>query len=442
MNKDSRVRKIEKAAAAALVMPALSADQKATALSSFADRIWRKKDNLLQANARDLNREKKSLPAALLARLKLDESKIATLCEGIRALANAEDPVHRVIDRIELDQGLVLEKRTVPIGVIAVIFESRPDVIPQILSLILKSGNVALLKGGREARLTNLAFMKIVSELNRELRFLPGAWAQLFIERSDVDLILKQNKLVNLVIPRGSNALVQAIMNKTKIPVLGHADGVCHLYWDESADFATVRRVVIDAKTQYPAVCNAVETLLVHRSRVAELGELLHELDNRGVKIFGDSSVQRLYHATLKKKAGRAGNWHTEYSDLALSVRIVASVSEAIAHINRFGSHHTDGVLTRDLKSKQSFLAGVDSATITVNASTRFADGYRFGMGAEVGISTSKIHARGPVGVEGLMTNQFVLVGDGHIVGDYVATNDGEMPARKPVRKFTHRRLI
>ncbi len=419
-------RKMQNAATAALRLATLSASQKKRVLDRFANLVWAERATLLRSNKKDLYRAEKSLSPPMFARLKLDEAKIKTLRDGILEVAKAPDPVHRVVDRMELDRGLWLEKRTVPIGVIAVIFESRPDVIPQILSLFLKSGNAGLLKGGREARETNRAFMKIIERLNREFDFLPASWAQLFLERRDVEQILKHDETVNLVIPRGSNALVRSIMRKTKIPVLGHADGVCHLYWDKSADFATVRRVVIDAKTQYPAVCNAVETLLVHKSRMRELRELLRDLERREVKIFGDSMVG----------APRVRDWHTEYGDLALSVRVVKSLDEAIDHINRYGSHHTDGILTRDPRAQAKFLAGVDSATLAVNASTRFADGYRFGMGAEVGISTNKIHARGPVGVEGLVTHQYILVGKGHIVSDYVANGKGHV-----ARRFIHRRV-
>lgn len=436
MTKTEMIKKIQSGSVAALKMATLSSDQRSLALERFAERIWQRKDSILRANASDMKREKNTLSRVMLARLKLDVAKMTTICDGIRELARAPDPVHRVLDRLELDDSLILEKRTVPIGVIAVIFESRPDVIPQILSLILKSGNSALLKGGREARLTNLAFMKVVSSLNSEFKFMPKSWAQLFLDRSDVDLILKFDRLVNLVIPRGSNSLVQSIMRKTKIPVLAHADGVCHLFWDESADYKTVERVVIDAKTQYPAVCNAVETLLVHRSRVDELPRLMRELNDRGVTIYGDSAVCKLHKQALKQNAQRVRDWHKEYGDLFLAIRVVKSVQEAIEHINEFGSHHTDGILTNDSRSKAEFLAGVDSATLTVNASTRFADGYRFGMGAEVGISTSKIHARGPVGVEGLVTYQYLLSGEGHVVADYVAKG-----ASEPSRRFKHRRV-
>ncbi len=418
---------IRRAKEAAWVLAGLSSVQKKRVLNRFAALIWAEREALLRANFKDLRRAEGTLSGSMLARLKFDEAKVRVVCEGLRNLAKAADPVHRVLDRFELDRGLVLEKRTVPIGVIAVIFESRPDVIPQVLSLILKSGNVALLKGGREAQFTNQAFLKIVERLNREFKFLPNSWAQLFFERRDVDLILRHHESVNLVIPRGSNELVQTIQRKTKIPVLGHADGVCHLYWDKSADFSVVREVVIDAKTQYPAVCNALETLIVHRSRLKELDRLIVELKDRGVRIFGDGEIT----------APRVKDWHTEYGDLSLAVRVVKSIDEAIAHINKFGSHHTDGILTNDKRAQEAFLSAVDSATLTVNASTRFADGYRFGMGAEVGISTNKIHARGPVGVEGLVTHQFILMGHGHIVRDYV-----ESSGVPPARRFTHRKLF
>lgn len=356
-----------------------------------------------------------------MQRLTLSKDKIATLEQGTKDVAKLEDPVGKALEKTLLDDGLVLEKIAVPIGVIGIIFESRPDVIPQILALILKSGNAVVLKGGSEATNTNRAFMQLVKELGERCPFLPQNWAQLVLSREAVHDMLNYPQYVDLVIPRGSNALVQSIMNATKIPVLGHADGICHLYVHPKVDLEQAIPVIVDAKAQYPAVCNALETLLVDESIAAEaLPKICSALTDAGVALKG---CQRTQEVVASVEAATEEDWHTEYGDLTLSIKVVNGITEAIGHINTYGSHHTDGILTTDATAQQQFMAEVDSASVVVNASTRFADGFRYGLGAEIGISTAKTHARGPVGLEGLVIYKYQLTGNGHVVASYTGGN-------------------
>ena len=328
------------------------------------------------------------------------------------------DPVGAIASRVQLDDGLVLERVSVPLGVIGIIFESRPDVIPQILSLILKSGNAVVLKGGKEAYHTNHAFMTLVEKLNNVCPVLPAAWAQLIDSREAVREMLAYPQYVDLVIPRGSNQLVQSVMAATQIPVLGHADGVCHLYVHPSASIEKAIPLIVDAKIQYPAACNALETLLVD-SEVAGrfFPAFQHAAAAANLQLIGCEQTR-----TFIPEAQPASDddWHTEYGDLRLSVKVVSGMDAAIAHINSYGSHHTDGILAADPAAIEIFLNAVDSASVFANASTRFADGFRYGLGAEIGISTAKTHARGPVGLEGLVIYKYKLRGTGQIVADYV----------------------
>jgi glutamate-5-semialdehyde dehydrogenase len=409
-------------------MNILTASDRKRILLQFSNLIKNNKNALLTANKKDLTKQKNKISSAMFERLKLDEHKLEILCDGINSIAKTSDPVGRLISTTELDKGLILEKRSVPIGVIAVIFESRPDVIPQILALILKSGNVAVLKGGKEAQHTNLAFMNVVKKLESLNPKLPTAWAQLFLDRKHIHELLKHDDLVDLVIPRGSNELVKTIQDNTKIPVLGHADGVCHVYVHEKADLNKALEIVLDAKTQYPAVCNAAETILVDEEIASKfLPAVAMEFGRKGVQVFGDKNLRKWF-----PKISNPKSWHTEYGDLRVSIRLVDGLKSAIAHINEFGSHHTDAIVTSDKKSAKTFCQMVDSATVVTNASTRFADGYRFGMGAEVGISTNKTHARGPVGIDGLMIYKYFLTGQGHLVKTYVGPG---------AKKFTHKKI-
>jgi len=399
----------------------LPADVRNRALESLARLIEERQEYLLAENQRDLERERDQLPESLYRRLVLDGPKLRGLVLGIRDVAGYPDPVGRMLSRTRLDDGLVLDKITAPIGVIVIVFESRPDVIPQILSLILKTGNVVVLKGGREALHSNRAFMVLVRELNRVVPELPGAWAELLETREDFAELLRYPEYVDLVIPRGSNQMVRSIMDSTKIPVLGHAEGVCHLYVHSEADLVKAVRLAADSKAQYPAVCNAMETLLVDREIAGDfLLAFAAESERRGIRLRGCPRTCQILPGI---EAATEADWGAEFGDLRLAVRVVDSMEDAVLHINTYGSHHTDGIVTEDAAVREKFLQDVDSATVVANASTRFADGYRFGLGAEVGISTLKTHARGPVGVEGLIIYKYVLRGEGNIVADYVGEN-------------------
>lgn len=411
-----------------LKMSLLTGEQKNRALEKFAVLLEKNKDRLLRANAEDLREQKGKVSASVYQRLELSAGKIDVLAQGMRDLIRQQDPCGRVRLRRELDKGLILEQRTVPLGVIGVIFESRPDAVPQILSLVLKSGNAAVLKGGKEAIRSNRALMSVVEELNRECPFLPPGWAVPLETREETAEMLGLDGLIDLVIPRGSKELIQAVMAGTKIPVLGHADGICHIFVEKTAEPEEAIKIVVDAKTQYPAACNAVETLLVD-GEIAEgfLPRLKTAAEKHAIALKGCPLTRKQL-----PRIAAVENWSVEYGEPVLAVKIVDGLAAAVAHINRYGSHHTDAILTRDQKLAERFCAEVDSASVMVNASTRFADGYRYGMGAEVGISTARTHARGPVGVDGLVTYKYVLSGSGQIVADYVGPG---------AKRFSHRDL-
>jgi glutamate-5-semialdehyde dehydrogenase len=409
----------------------LGTEEKNRALKTFANLIEKNKELLIQKNEKDLKREKGKLSPALYQRLKLDDGKIAQVIAGIEGLIKLEDPVNRVLSETLLDEGLTLQKVSVPLGVVGVIFESRPDVMPQVLSLMLKSGNAVILKGGSEALETNQAFMKILASLGNECKFLPKNWAQLIISRKAVHEILDYPQDISLIIPRGSNALVQAIMKNTKIPVMGHADGICHLYVHSDADLSLALHLCMDSKVQYPSACNAIETLLVHKDAAKSfLPSLEVAALGAGLELRGCEKTKKILP---KIKKLREKDWSTEYGDLVLAVKVVASMNEAIEHIQNYGSAHTDGIVAKSTEAIEEFLNRVDSAGVYANASTRFADGFRYGFGAEVGISTGKLHARGPVGLEGLSTYKYKVRGHGQVVADYVGEN--------PKKKFKHQIL-
>jgi glutamate-5-semialdehyde dehydrogenase len=401
------------------------------ALQEIAAALQDHVELIVSANEKDLREsEKAGLNQVLLKRLRYDRKKIAESVESLRSLVRQEDPIGRVVSRTELDAGLILERVTCPIGVIGVIFESRPEALVQISALCLKSGNAVMLKGGSEAHHTNEALAKVIIKAVSDVdqRF-EGA-VQLLSTREEINKLLSLDQLVDLVIPRGSNQLVKFIQSNTKIPVLGHADGICHTYVDQSADLELALRVCYDAKVQYPAVCNAMETLLVHDSVAMEfLPAMTERYRQAGVELRGDEGAR----AFMEMKEAAEDDWSTEYNDLILSVKLVSSLDEAIAHINRYGSHHTDAIITSDERSARRFMDEVDSSSVMCNCSTRFADGYRYGLGAEVGISTNKTHARGPVGLEGLTIYKYRLTGSGHIVADY--SGEG-------ARSFVHRKLL
>lgn len=384
------------------------------ALLAAAEALERHAEAILQANAEDCA-EASDLPSATYQRLKLSTDKLRDIIRGVRAVASLEDPIGKIRLRRLLDEGLELTQVTCPLGVLAIIFESRPDALTQIGSLAIKSGNAALLKGGREALRTNRALASALRE-GLTSAGLPEDAIQLLEAREDVEALLSLDALVDLVIPRGSSALVRHIQANTKIPVLGHAEGVCHVYVDAAADKAKALAVVKDSKAQYPAVCNAAETLLIHASAAHLLPELAADLRSAGVELRGCPRALALVPDMIP---ATPEDWDTEYGELILSVRIVDSLDEAVAHIHAHGSSHTEAIVTEDAAAAQKFLAEVDAAGVYHNASTRFADGYRYGFGSEVGISTSKIHARGPVGLDGLLSYKYLLRGQGHCVADY-----------------------
>ncbi len=408
------VRKMKEDAPFLAASPAAVRDR---ALKLIQEKLSSHADQIFAANADDLKAaDEGGVSPAVKKRLKFDDGKLSDCLAGIDQLLKLPDPLQKVTLSRELDEGLRLTRITCPIGVIGVIFEARPDALIQISSLCIKSGNCAVLKGGKETKYTNRILFSLIHEAVVEAG-IPGNCYIQAEQHSEIDELLACHNEVDLLIPRGSNAFVQHIMDNTKIPVMGHADGICHIYVDRDADQEMAIPVIVDAKTQYTAACNAVETLLVHREIAKEfLPKLQKELQKNGVRLRGTAEVCGIIGAEPLDPEE-----YVEYLDLIASVKLVGGVDEAIEHINRFGSHHTDSILTENDETAERFLQMVDSAGVYRNCSTRFADGFRYGFGAEVGISTGKIHARGPVGLEGLVTYKYRLIGDGHIVGDYAS---------------------
>ena len=386
------------------------------ALNLMADSLEKNSQEIIEANIEDYKKaENKGISKALLSRLKLSKEKLNLGIEGVRKVGNLSDPVGQIQIKKELSKGLILERKTVPIGVLGVIFESRPDAVMQISSLAIRSGNGVMLKGGSEANSTNLA---IVSALKKGLQKsnLNEKAICLLTSRKDSMAMLNLEKFINLIIPRGSNELVKFIQENTAIPVLGHADGICHLYIDNEANLDIALKVALDSKTQYPAACNAVETLLIHKDIASDfLEKAIPIYNSKEVKLIGDKKAVEL---GVPFKANYE-DWQTEYLDLILSIKIVDNLEEAIAHIQKFSSKHTDGIITESISNANKFMSEIDSAGVFHNCSTRFADGFRYGFGAEVGISTQKLPPRGPVGLEGLVTYKYFLRGQGHIVDDF-----------------------
>jgi glutamate-5-semialdehyde dehydrogenase len=384
---------------------------------------------IVSANKKDLvAAEAGNLAAPLLKRLKFDEGKIADCIASIESLIKLDDPVGKTLAAAELDEGLELYKVSCPIGVIGVIFESRPDALVQISTLCLKSGNAVLLKGGSEAQHTNKILAELISRASQSAG-IPKGWLGLMETRADVAEILKLDEYIDLIVPRGSNEFVRHIMDDTNIAVLGHAEGICHVYVDGDADLDMAVRISVDSKCQYVAVCNAAETLLVD-SKIAKefLPKIKTALEEKSVELRGCKKTASI----IKVKPATDEDWSTEYLDYIISIKVVDGVDEAIEHINRYSSRHTDTIVTADKQKAVKFMNLVDSANVFWNASTRFSDGFRYGLGAEVGISTSKIHARGPVGLEGLVIYKWKLLGSGQIVADY---SEGR-------KKFMHKKII
>ena len=400
------------------VMAATSVEMRNDALARIREALLDQQEKIFAANAQDLEAaEKDGVPAAVVKRLRFDERKLADVCAGIPDLVSLPDPVGRELLRRELDDGLVLVRESCPIEVIGVIFEARPDALVQISTLCLKSGNCALLKGGSETLRTNKALFEVIHAAAVDAG-LPSTCLHQVEAREEIGQLLECDESVDLLIPRGSNAFVRYIMDHTRIPVMGHADGICHIYVDEDANIEKAVRIVVDAKVQYTAACNAVETLLVHRSIAQRaLPAIVAGLEAEGVEVRGTEEVR----AIVECAPATDEDWDTEYLALTISIKLVDNVDEAIEHINRHGSHHTDAIVTENPATAERFMQLVDSAGVYQNASTRFADGFRYGFGAEVGISTSKLHARGPVGLEGLVTYKYKIYGTDHIVGDYAS---------------------
>ena len=432
-----QVEKIaRRARTAALRLGALSTEVKNQVLEAIAAALREHQETILAANQRDVQRTSHLVACGrmskpLLDRLKLNAQKVSEMATGVQSVARLPDPVGRTLTAIELDTGLELRQVTCPLGVIGAIFESRPDAVPQIASLCWKAGNAVIMKGGSEAQESNQVLGECIRMAIASVDQACVDAVQMLETREEVSALLQLDEYIDLFIPRGSNAFVRYIQEHTRVPVLGHSEGLCHAYVDRQADLARAVAICYDAKVQYPAVCNAIETVLVHGAVAAAFLPLLAAAYYQaGVEMRGCPATRALLPDVT---AATEVDWDTEYLDLIVSVRVVDSLEEAIAHINRHGSGHTETIITEDPAAATQFLDLVDAATVLHNASTRFADGFRFGKGAEVGISTNKTHARGPVGLEGLVIYKYRLVGQGHVVADYVG------PQAKP---FTHRPLI
>ena len=428
MDKEAEFRNVR---SAAVKLASLSDEERSAMLLKMAAAFENNKERIFRANREDIEKAgKEGISDALLHRLVLDESKLASAIEGVKSVAAQKCPLHEVKEKRLLDEGLVLEKVTFPLGVIGMVFEARPDALIQIVSLAIKSANGIILKGGREASLTNSTLYEIIRES------LDGAdFMMLLSSHSDVDAMLKMEGYIDLIIPRGSNKFVRYCMDNTHIPVMGHADGICTVYVDSFADIGTAINVCTDSKVQYPAACNAAETILVHKDAAERFIPLFaSSLEQYGVTIHADERSFPL----LKDYGGKVvkaceDDFHTEFLSLELAMKVVDSIDKAISHIAEHSSHHTDAIITSDESNRERFFNEVDSADVFCNCSTRFADGYRFGLGAEVGISTGKLHARGPVGLEGLTTTKWLLSGSGQIVRSYTGKN---------ARRFIHKDLL
>ena len=414
---------------AARQLAVLPTDARNQAIEAIAQALVAATPEILAANAADCKAaEAEGIPKPLYNRLKLDATKLKAAIDGVRDVGRLNDPVGKVEIHRELDEGLILKRISCPVGVLGIIFEARPDALIQITSLAIKSGNGVILKGGKEAIRSCEILVKAIHQGLSASAVDPVA-VQLLTTREETVALLQLDEYIDLIIPRGSNSFVRFVQENTRIPVLGHADGICHVYIDQAADLQKAVDITIDAKTQYPAVCCAMETLLVHSSVAPRFMPLATAaLEKRNVELRGDELSRKI----VDMSAATEADWSTEYSDLILSIKVVNSLEEAVNHINTYGSKHTDAIVTEDPTAAENFLAQVDSANVFHNCSTRFADGFRYGFGAEVGISTQKMPPRGPVGLEGLVTYKYQVTGNGHIVANYVGEN---------AKPFTHRDL-
>lgn len=417
-------------------LASLSKEVKNEALLVIAEDIKNNSDIILEKNNIDLIEAKNlidqgKLNHSLYERLKLNKEKIKVMVQGIQDVAKLEDPVNKILWAMELDKGLELYKESCPIGVIGVIFESRPDVVTQIASLAIKSSNAVILKGGSEAANSNKILVDTINNALVKISDFPENSINLIKTRDDVEEMLKLENYIDLIIPRGSNNLVKYIQSNTKIPVLGHSEGICHIFIDEFADIEKATKISIDSKIQYPSACNAVETILIH-DKLSEnyLIKLVEEFKKFNVRVKGDIKVKQVINDI---EDATEEDWKTEYSDKIVSIKVVNDIFEAINHINIYGSGHTDSIITENKENAKIFMNLVDSSGVYHNASTRFADGFRYGLGAEVGISTNKTHARGPVGLEGLVIYKYKLYGNGHIVSEYSGENS---------KNYLHKKII
>ena len=435
----SVIQQAQLAKEASIRLAALPTEAKNKAIHAMADAIKKNKSRILKGNAKDVEEAKKSkLKDALIKRLILNEEKINAMMDELNDVAGLDDPVGKILSVMGLDKDLALYKVSCPIGVIGAIFESRPDAAPQISSLCLKSGNAVILKGGSEARNSNKILVETLSKA-AENAGIPKGSIQLIETREEVREMLKMDKYIDLIIPRGSNKFVKYIQDNTRIAVLGHSEGICHVYIDKDADLEKAVGISLDAKCQYPAVCNAMETMLVHKDIGEKFLPIIIKkflennvelrLDNKSLSMLNKSMKSIMKSKNIKKATEK--DWGTEYNDLILSIKIVNDADEAVNHINKYGSKHTDAIVTENKEAADKFMNFVDSSSVMWNASTRFADGYRYGKGAEVGISTAKIHARGPVGLGGLVIYKYKLIGNGHVVKDYIG---------KGARRFIHKK--
>jgi len=404
-------------------------EKKNQALRKIAEELQENTAEILAANLADCQEAKGKITDTLYARLKLGENKLQEAIKGIYDLIRLDDPVGKVEMQRELDTGLILKRITSPLGLLGVIFEARPEALIQITSLAIKSSNGVILKGGREATQTCQTLVKLIKQALEKTE-ISSEVVQLLTTREEIDSLLTLDQYIDLIIPRGSNSFVRYVQTHTHIPVLGHADGICHIYIDKTADSQKAIKITVDAKTQYPSACNTVETLLIHQEVAPSLlPQIAKALEEKQVELRGDSRVEEI----ITCKQATEEDYRTEYGDLILSIKTVDSLAEAIEHINKYGSGHTEAIITEDQKAISLFLSQVDAAGVFANCSTRFADGFRYGFGAEVGISTQKMPPRGPVGLEGLVTYKYQLVGDGHIVADYTG---------KQAKSFTHKKII
>ncbi|MDX2215443.1 MAG: glutamate-5-semialdehyde dehydrogenase [Oculatellaceae cyanobacterium bins.114] len=421
---------------AARALAVLPTPKRNEAIESIAHALEAAAHEIVSANQADCETAlAEGLAKALYGRLKLDAVKLQGAIAGVLDVARLPDPIGTVQIHRELDTGLVLKRVSCPLGVLGVIFEARPDAVMQIASLAIKSGNGVILKGGREAVRSCQA---IVQAIHRGLETvgIDPAVVQLLTTREETMALLQLDPFVDLIIPRGSNSFVRFVQENTRIPVLGHADGICHLYIDETADRSKAVAIAVDAKTHYPSACNSIETLLIHRAIAPDyLPTLTTALHQHEVQLRGDEATCHLLtqaQSSVPIQPATESDWSTEYSDLILSIKVVDSLADAIAHINTYGSRHTEAIVTENPDNATTFINQVDAAGVFHNCSTRFADGFRYGFGAEVGISTQKMPPRGPVGLEGLVTYKYQLIGDGQVASTYTGAT---------AKPFTHRDL-